>query len=253
MSYANIELTVHSDNVALLKLNRPERANCLSKEMRADLAAAFDELEANDNAKCLVLTGTDKVFCGGLDLKEVTSADNRTAPQFTSEIATLFEKAFFHSKPTIAAVSGGAFGGGFDIAALCDMRIASETAVFCQPELRLAVNPIIAPLWMNVGLGRAAELAFTAEPVNAAEAYRIGLVNHIYPVSDYLKKALELAAVIARHELSALKTTKSLFNQVTALAIGNALEMQFARIAEGFASEENSRAAAALLKKIMNK
>lgn len=250
MEYKNTELTVNRDNVAVLRMNRPDRANCLSQEMQDELGRALDELAERDDAKCIVLTGTDKIFCAGLDLKELSTLAKEKSGEYTNKIALLFEKAFFHAKPTIAAVSGGAWGGGFDIAALCDIRIASETAVFCQPEMRLAVNPILSPLWMNIGLARAKELAFTADPIDAQEAYRIGLANHVYPVSEYMEKAIELAARIARHEPEALKKTKELINKITTNTIGNALEMQFQYIADSFGSEANSRVAAKILKSL---
>ncbi|MFH1538574.1 MAG: enoyl-CoA hydratase/isomerase family protein [bacterium] len=253
MEYRNIELTVNNDNVAVLKMNRPDRANCLSQEMQDELGSALDELAERNDAKCIVLTGTEKVFCAGLDLTELSKLTKDSNDEYTNKIATLFEKAFFHCKPTIAAVSGGAWGGGFDIAALCDIRIASETAVFCQPELRLAVNPILSPLWMNIGLARAKELAFTADPIDAREAYRIGLANHVYPVGKYMAETLKLAARIARHDAGALKKTKDLINQLTANTISNALEMQFEYIAEGFGGEANSRAAAGILNSLKNK
>ncbi|MEW5944841.1 MAG: enoyl-CoA hydratase/isomerase family protein [bacterium] len=254
MKYTAVEIRVSDNGVALLCMNNPEKRNALTRAMRGDLKNALGELAARPDARVVVITGHDSVFCAGLDLAELSSLSvPAQAAAFTEEIEALFNDLLFHPLPTIAAVSGPAYAGGFDLAALCDIRVASDTATFCQAELRLAVSPISSPLWMNVGLSRAKELAFTADPITAAEALRIGLVNHVFPPGKYLDGALELAGTIARHDPAVLKSVKAQINLLAALPLQQAIRLQFLAIRAGFGSEATSTAAARILENLGSK
>jgi len=177
------------DGVVLLTLDRPERRNALSARLRTELAHTLGELAADESCRAVVLTGAGGTFCAGFDLKELQASD---APEELFADADAYHHAVHtFPKPIVAAVAGPAVAGGLDLAAMCDIRVAQPDATFGQPQVRFGV-PVAFDLMKSILAEPAArELCLTGQVIDAAEALRIGLVNHI--VDDCVEAAKALA------------------------------------------------------------
>src|SRR3990167_4202061 len=206
MSYETLIVEAH-DAVTLIKLNRPEALNALNSQLLAELCAALDAAEADDGVRCLVLTGSERVFAAGADIKEMSD----------KSYAEMFKQAFFGAsarrieqfrKPIIAAVAGYALGGGCELAMLCDFIIAADTAKFGQPEINLGVAPGIGGtqrLTRFVGKSKAMDMILTARMMDAAEAERAGLVSRVVTADKLIDEAMAAAAKIAGQSPLAVK------------------------------------------------
>jgi enoyl-CoA hydratase len=213
LSYDNLLVTVE-DGVASVVLNRPEVRNAIDQGMIDDLHAALDDLAARDDLRVLVLSGAGgKAFAAGADIGQLRE---RKSPQALLAInARLFQKLEEFPLPTIAAVTGYALGGGCELAMACDLRVAGRSARLGQPEVGLGIIPAAGGtqrLPRLVGLGRAKELIFTGKIIDAEEAYRIGLLNHLVEDDQVLEAAHELAARIAEQGPLALRLAKVALN-----------------------------------------
>jgi enoyl-CoA hydratase len=181
-------------NAFVVRIDRPERRNAVDGETAALLRRGFEEFEADDELRVLVVTGDEVAFCAGADLKAIETLEpaHPAGPMGFTRLTP--------SKPTIAAVSGWCLAGGVELALWCDLRIAAEGSTFGLFERRWGV-PLIdggtQRLPRVVGMGRALELILTGRPVDAEEAYRIGLVNEVVPPGRHLERALELAEQLA--------------------------------------------------------
>ncbi|HWP97702.1 MAG TPA: short-chain-enoyl-CoA hydratase [Syntrophomonadaceae bacterium] len=200
MEYQNIILE-KDDYLALLYINRPKALNALNAETLYELEAAVKDVKADPDIKVMIITGSgDKAFVAGADITfmlPLSPAEGRFFSDVGEKVMRQFELL---EKPVIAAVNGFALGGGCELAMACDIRLASETAVFGQPEVGLGVIPGFGGtqrLPRLIGEGRAKELTYTADVINAQEAYRIGLVNHVYPADQLMDEARKLAKKIA--------------------------------------------------------
>lgn len=187
------------DGYALVRLNRPEALNALNSQLMGDLSAFLDAVEHDDGVRCIVLTGSDKAFAAGADIKEMSSKSY--AEMFTENFfAGVSDRISRFRKPIIAAVSGYALGGGCELAMLCDFILASETAKFGQPEINLGVAPGIGGsqrLTRYVGKSKAMDMILTGRMMDAAEAERAGLVSRVFPMADLVNEAKAIAAKIA--------------------------------------------------------
>ena len=188
-----------TDGVMLIRLNRPEALNALNSQVLAELTQTLDAAEANDDVRCLVITGSEKAFAAGADIKEVSGKSY--ADMFSSNFfgAAADRMAAFR-KPIIAAVAGYALGGGCELAMLCDFIIAAETAKFGQPEITLGVAPGIGGtqrLTRFVGKSKAMEMILTGRMMDAAEAERSGLVSRVVPADKLIEEAMAAAKKIA--------------------------------------------------------
>jgi enoyl-CoA hydratase/carnithine racemase len=183
---------VDADGIALITINRPEQRNCLSKEVRDGLRAAWDYFEADPMAKIAILTGRgDKAFCAGGDLKEMVETGLKVPPRDMFPVP--YENITL-SKPTIAAVNGIAFAGGWMIAQGCDLCVASSTAKFAITEVKVGRgSPWAAPLIHMIPQRIFMEIVLTGKPVSAERAYEIGLVNRLCDPDDLMATAYELA------------------------------------------------------------
>jgi enoyl-CoA hydratase/carnithine racemase len=208
--------------LAVITLNNPDRLNALSMDMVAQLHAALDKLAGSD-CRVVILTGAGRGFCSGLDLSEpavAPTARGRTGPAAgmrTQEfVASLVPKIMTLPQPVIAAVNGAAVGGGLGIAAACDFRIASTTAMFCTQFIKLGLGGcdigVSYTLPKILGTTRAAELIFTARRVGADEAERIGLVSEVVDDEHLLARAQEIADILLSHSPFGLEMTKQVFN-----------------------------------------
>jgi enoyl-CoA hydratase/carnithine racemase len=197
------------DRVGIVTIDRPEKRNALSPEVMAELADAIDELDGNREIRCIVVAGSDEVFAAGADIKAMSE---RTFDQVL-EASTMgyWQRIGFCRTPLIAAVSGWALGGGCELALLCDMIVASESAEFGQPEITLGIIPGgggTQRLARVMGKQRAMELVLTGRRINAQEAHGLGLVNVVAPRRRWLEEAIELAEVVARRPPLAVKMGK---------------------------------------------
>ena len=235
------------DAVGLIRLNRPEALNALNNRLLAELCQALDAAEADPEVRCLVLTGSDRAFAAGADIKEMSDksyAEMMKLDFFTAAARKLEQ----FRKPVIAAVSGYALGGGCELAMMCDFIIASETAKFGQPEINLGVAPGIGGtqrLTRFVGKAKAMDMILTARMMDAAEAERAGLVSRVVPVDKLLETALEAAAKIAGHSPLAVMMNKELVEAAyeTTLTTGVALERRLFHSLFAFEDQKEGMAA----------
>lgn len=213
MPYQNILVSVEG-NVASVVLNRPEVRNAIDKAMIDDLHGALDELAARDDVTVLVLSGAGgKAFAAGADIAQLRERKSREA--LLAINARLFQKLEEFPQPTIAAIQGFCLGGGCELAMACDIRIAGRGAKLGQPEVALGIIPAAGGTQRMprlVGLGRAKELIFTGRVVEADEALRIGLVNHVVDDAEVMSRAGEMAAQIAAQGRLALRMAKIAMN-----------------------------------------
>ncbi|MCF8505353.1 MAG: enoyl-CoA hydratase [Caulobacter sp.] len=247
MTYQTLILETPSDGVTLIRLNRPEALNALNSQLLGELGEALDVAAADDAVRCVVLTGSDRAFAAGADIKEMSDksyAEMMKLDFFTAAARKLEQ----FRKPVIAAVSGYALGGGCELAMMCDFIIASETAKFGQPEINLGVAPGIGGtqrLTRFVGKAKAMDMILTARMMDAAEAERAGLVSRVVPVDKLLETALEAAGKIAGHSPLAVMMNKELVEAAfeTTLATGVALERRLFHSLFAFEDQKEGMAA----------
>ncbi len=200
--------------ILTLTLNRPEKSNSLHPDLVRALSGALREAGSDPEINVLVLTGAGRSFCAGLDLELLINwtADEKTA--YLETVTEMFRLVWSLAQPVIGAINGPAIAGGFDLAAFCDIRLASTEAVFGQAEINLGLTQIIHPLYKTIGLARAKELALTGQNISAEEAYRIGLVNHLYSPEELMPRAYAMAEVMAAKPRGALVETKRLTREL---------------------------------------
>jgi enoyl-CoA hydratase/carnithine racemase len=195
--------------ILTLILNRPEKSNSLHPDLVKQLSGALKSAEADSALSVVVITGAGSSFCAGLDLALLVSWTTNQKVSYLDTVTRVFRRIWSLPQPVIAAVNGAAIAGGFDLAAFCDIRLAAREAIFGQAEINIGLTQIIHPLYKSIGLARAKELAMTGQNISAEEAFRIGLVNHVYPGEELMERAMELA-VLASKPRNALFETKRL-------------------------------------------
>ena len=209
--------------VGVARINRPDARNALSPEVMDELAGTVEAWDADPEVLCIVIAGGDEYFAAGADIKAMRERTFQEA--LTTPTARFWHRLAASRTPLIAAVSGYALGGGCELALLCDMIVASETAEFGQPEILLGIIPGgggTQRLARVIGKQRAMELVLTGRRIDAAEAQRIGIVNQVTAANDWLAKAVELAQVIARRPPLAVRLGKQavLAAEETAMTAG---------------------------------
>ncbi len=225
-----------ADEVAILKISRPASLNALNSETLDELDTVLSEIESRDDIKVLILTGGPdkkgnefKSFVAGADISQMYNFSASQARAFGIKASKPFFKLMQMRQATIAAVNGFALGGGCEIAMACDIRIASDNAVFGQPETGLGIIPGFGGtqrLARLVGMGRAKELIFTCDSIDAAEAYRIGLVNKVVPKEELMETAKDMAQKIRSKGSYAISVAKAAINNGYDMDIKNAVEME---------------------------
>jgi len=201
MSYENIIVKTRG-KVGLIRLNRPQALNALNRTLVGEVTKAIEAFEADANIGCMVITGSDKAFAAGADIKEM--ADKTFADAFLGDFAASWDRAATARKPIIAAVAGFALGGGCELAMQCDLIIAADNAKFGQPEIKLGVIPGIGGtqrLTRAVGKAKAMDLILTGRMMDAQEAEHAGLVARIVPLASLLEEAIKIAETIASMSL----------------------------------------------------
>lgn len=214
MTYENI-LTRVEGRVGIVQLNRPKALNALNREIMTELMDALSAFDADPDIGCLVITGNERAFAAGADIKEMATAT--PASMMTNSFIDQWDRLRRISKPVIAAVSGYALGGGCELAMACDIIVASESAQFGQPEINLGVMPGAGGtqrLTLAVGKSLAMEMVLNGRFLSADEALRVGLVSRVFPVEVCLEEAVKLAAEIAARAPVALRLAKEAVNAV---------------------------------------
>jgi enoyl-CoA hydratase len=208
MSYQTLKLEF-TNKIASVFINRPEKLNALNSNVMSELKNCFIELKKNEDVYVVILTGSgDKAFVAGADISELNNLNMIAAKEYAEKGQAVFDLIENMNKPVIAAVNGFALGGGCELALSCHIRLASENAKFGQPEIKLGLIPGYGGtqrLTRLINSGRAMELILTGDFIDAGEAFRLGLVNKIYPLTDLLNKAKELADKIASKGQYAVK------------------------------------------------
>jgi enoyl-CoA hydratase len=209
--------------VGVIRLNRPQALNALNAKLAGEVAAAIGAFEADAAIGCIVITGSDKAFAAGADIKEM--ADKSFMDVFLGDFAASWDSAARARKPVIAAVAGFALGGGCELAMQCDFIIAADNAKFGQPEIKLGIIPGIGGtqrLTRAVGKAKAMDLILTGRMMDAEEAERAGLVARIVPLASLMDEAMKIAETIAAMSLPAVMMAKETVNQAfeTTLAEG---------------------------------
>lgn len=224
-------LTLEVENsIAVLTINRPKALNALNSETLTELNQVLTEIEANDDIKVVILTGAgEKAFVAGADISEMVNFSAAEGRAFGMRASEPFFKLMNMRQVTIAAVNGFALGGGCEISMACDIRIASDNASFAQPETGLGIIPGFGGtqrLARLVGMGRAKELIFTCDNINAEEAYRIGLVNKVVAKEELMSTAKDMAKKIISKGSYAVSIAKAAINNGYDMDIQNAVEME---------------------------
>jgi len=240
------------DRVAIITINRPEKRNALNIQTRAEGAAALDELSEDESVRVVIFTGAgDKAFVAGADIAEFAG---RTA---LAQRAVMLDRGLFNAvdtfpKPVIAMVNGYCLGGGCELALACDIRIASETASFGQPEINLGIIPGgggTQRLTRLVGEGKAMEMILTGEIINAQEAFRLGLANHVVPADQLQTKTMEVANRIAEKSPVALRLAKEAVKAASRSNLDEGLRREVDLFALCFSSEDKDEGVSAFLEK----
>ncbi|WP_054696269.1 short-chain-enoyl-CoA hydratase [Syntrophomonas palmitatica] len=216
MSYKYLILE-KEDGIGILFINRPQALNALNTEVLKELGQAAADIAGDDEIKVLIITGAgDKAFVAGADIKEMSGFTGVEGREFGITGNWAFRQFEKMEKPVIAAINGFALGGGCELAMTADIRLASEKAKFGQPEVGLGITPGFGGtqrLPRLVGEGRAMELILSSNQINAEEAYRIGLVNHVYPAESLMDEAKKLARKIMSNAPLAVKYAKAAINK----------------------------------------
>ena len=233
--------------VALLTLNRPQALNALNSELLTTLCAHLDALSEDENVGCVVITGSEKAFAAGADIKEMsdkTYIEMKNADHFGRRFNALKDTKL----PMIAAVSGFALGGGCELAMICDFIIASETAKFGQPEIKLGVIPGMGGtqrLTRAVGKAKAMDLVLTGRMMDAQEAERSGLVARVVPADKLLETALAAAEAIASYSRPTVVTAKEAVNRAFETTLSEGLHYEQRVFYPLFATEDQKEGMAA--------
>ena len=250
MSYKNIIVDQPAEGLGRVRLNRPKALNALNSALMEEVMAAMSAFDADPAIGALILTGDDKAFAAGADIKEM---DGKTQIDMLMS-RSLVDRFDIESlkKPIIAAVSGYALGGGCEVAMSCDMIVASETAVFGQPEINLGIIPGAGGtqrLTRAVGKALAMEIMLTDRKLGAQEALHYGLVNRVAPLDEYMDAAIAIGQKVARRSQVAIRLTKEAINKAyeTSLSEGLALERRNFLIA--FGSEDKAEGMRAFIEK----
>jgi 2-(1,2-epoxy-1,2-dihydrophenyl)acetyl-CoA isomerase len=240
------------DGIGVLRLNRPEVMNAFDPEMLEELLKAIDQIQHDDHAKVLLITGTGKAFCVGVDITTVKGLSIERGTDFLKKAQQVVLNLVAMEKPVIAAVHGYAFGGGWNLALACDLVIASEDAKFSQAFVKIGLvsdmgGMYFLPKW--AGLNKAKELMFTGETIDAREAERIGMVNRIVPRDDLEGAAKELAQKIALGPSKPIALMKRILSRAASLDLSSLFELETQAQALCFQTEDHKKSVEAFLQR----
>lgn len=240
----------HQPGIALIQLNRPKELNALNPQLMGEVRDALLQLDKNENVKVIIITGNDQAFAAGADIKQM--ADKSAIDMHIMDQFSTWDQIRKTKKPIIAAVSGFALGGGCEFVMTCDMVIASETAKFGQPEIKIGTIPGAGGtqrLTKAVGKAKAMELILTGRFLSAQEAHFYGLVNKVVPVEMYMHEAVELAKEIAQMPPIAIQLAKEAINRSFETQLDEGLMFERKNFYLTFASEDQKEGMKAFIEK----
>lgn len=239
--------------IATITINRPEALNAMNRAIVSELKKAMEDCVENDNVGVIVITGAgEKAFVAGADIKSMQNMSGREALEFSREGQEMTMVIENSPKPVIAAINGFALGGGCEIALACDMRIASENAKFSQPEVALGIIPGwggTQRLPRLIGKGRAIEMIASGEMIDAEEALRIGLVNHVVPQTELMEKVHSLATSILKNGPVAVGAALKCIHLGYDKDLENGLDIELNAFAELFETDEQREGTTAFVEK----
>jgi len=250
MAYENIEVETQG-RVGIVRLNRPKALNALCAALIAELGQALDEFEADDNIGCIVLTGSDKAFAAGADIKEMAEKTYIGA-YMENFITDGWERVTTCRKPVLAAVAGYALGGGCEMAMMCDFIIAADNARFGQPEITLGTIPGAGGtqrLPRFVGKAKAMEMVLTGRMMDADEAERSGLVSRVVPLAELMDNAIETADTIAGMSRPIALLAKESVNRAFETTLAEGVRFERRVFHSTFASDDQKEGMAAFIEK----
>jgi enoyl-CoA hydratase len=250
MSFEHLRIERH-DNIGIVTLDRPEVLNALSEGLMGELSKAVDALDADPEIRCLVLTGSDKAFAAGANIKDMVDKTHAEVLEddFISGSWTRLARC---RTPVIAAVAGYAIGGGCELAMMCDIVIAAETAKFAQPEITIGTIPAAGAtqrLPRMIGKAKAMELCLTGRTMDAAEAERAGLVSRVVPADALIDEALETAATVAAMPAQAAMMVKEAINAAFEMPLSQGLRFEGRLFHATFATEDRREGMQAFVEK----
>jgi enoyl-CoA hydratase len=243
-------LTETRGHVGLITLNRPQALNALNNQLMRELMDALEGFDKNEAIGAMVITGNEKAFAAGADIKEMV--DKSFQQIVERDHVAVFGRIRTIQKPVIAAVSGWALGGGCEIALSCDMIVASESAKFGQPEINIGVIPgagATQRLTHAIGKAITMEMILNDRRLTAQEAYQFGLVNRVVPVETCLEEALKLAEEIASRAPIAVRVAKTMINQAFDVSLSNGLAEEKQQFYSLFATEDQKEGMKAFVEK----
>jgi 3-hydroxypropionyl-coenzyme A dehydratase len=279
MKYVQIDL---QNDIAIIKINRPEALNAMNLDVISELTRAIDLISVDNGIKVLIITGSgERSFCAGADISYMVNIDPVTAEQYASSAQSMLNKIEKMEKPVIAAINGFALGGGCELALVCDMRIASDNAKIGQPEVTIGIPPGwggTQRLLRIIGPAKAKEMIFTGKMITAREAEKMGLINDLVSLTDedkskldssidqnndkeknialskilnskLLDHSLTLAKEIAKNSFNAIKVSKMLINKGMDADIDTGLRLEIYGWALCFAHEDRQKMMSAFLNK----
>jgi enoyl-CoA hydratase len=248
-TYETIVAETHG-KVGLVTLNRPQALNALNSILVGEVNAALDAFERDPAIGCIVITGSEKAFAAGADIKEMQGLSYPDT--YLDDFITSWDRVGARRKPMIAAVAGFALGGGCELAMMCDFIIAADTAKFGQPEIKLGVMPGAGGtqrLTRIVGKAKAMEMCLTGRMMDAAEAERSGLVSRVVPVADLLTEALRTAQTIAAMSLPIAMMTKESVNRAYETTLAEGIRIERRVFHAMFATADQKEGMAAFVEK----
>lgn len=250
MDFQNIIAEKKDDGVALITLNRPDALNALNDALINELGAAIDSFEADTDIGCIVITGSEKAFAAGADIKEMQSKSYMET--YMSNFISTWERVAKCRKPVIAAVNGFALGGGCELAMMCDFIIAGDRAKFGQPEVKLGILPGAGGsqrLTRFVGKSKAMEMCLTGRMMDADEAERAGLASRVVPAADLLEDALKTAATIAGMSTPTTMMIKESVNRSYETTLAEGILFERRTFHAAFATEDQKEGMSAFAEK----
>lgn len=247
--YENILVEIQ-ENVGIIRFNRPEALNTLTSKMLSEIMGALHVLDNNQEVGAIVLTGSEKAFAAGADIKEMANATEEE--MLSKDRISQFDRIMDISKPVIAAVTGWCLGGGCEVALSCDMIVAGKNAIFGQPEINLGIMPGAGGtqrLTRTVGKVLAMEMAILGRRLKADEAKQHGLVNKVVPKEECLTEAINMAAKVANQPPVAVRLTKKMVNRALELPLSEGLAEERRHFYSLFATEDQKEGMQAFMEK----
>lgn len=247
MEFETLLVTVE-DGIGIMQINRPKALNAVNAKLLEEAIVALTELENNPEVKAIIVTGGEKVFAAGADIKGFMNYTPIQARDFIDKVHLVMNKLEDNHKPVVAAICGFALGGGTELTLACDVRVAAENATFGLPEVNLGILPGgggTQRLSRIVGIGRAKELILTGDFIDGKRAYEIGLVNYVVPADQVMETAKKVAKKLAKKPPLAIRLAKSCINQSMNADIKTGLRLEQEAFSLLFGTEDQKECMAA--------